>query len=154
MYNKEMITKPIALLATLLIFWAGSAMAFLQSDSSSLGLVKTMIAAKDEKVTTYASHTVHEYAVHRGSIRAYVSETGQVFAYTGHNQMGYPPLSLLGNYLGEYRAAVKQAHLHGRRALRIQTAHIRASISGPQGSLSWSISLQNLPVGVSPNDIR
>jgi hypothetical protein len=136
MYNKEMITKPIALLATLLIFWAGSAMAFLQSDSSSLGLVKTMIAAKDEKVTTYAS------------------ETGQVFAYTGHNQMGYPPLSLLGNYLGEYRAAVKQAHLHGRRALRIQTAHIRASISGPQGSLSWSISLQNLPVGVSPNDIR
>ncbi len=113
-----------------------------------------MIAAKDEKITTYASHTVHEYSVHRGKIRAYVSETGQIFAYTGHNQMGHPPLSLFGNYSSEYRAAVKQAHLHGRHALQIQTAHIRASMSGPQGALSWSISLTNLPAGVSPNDIQ
>jgi hypothetical protein len=113
-----------------------------------------MIAAKSEKVTAYSTHTVHEYSVRRGTIRAYVSLTGQIFAYTGHNQMGHPPLSLLGTYLDEYRTAVKQAHRYGRRPLRLSTAHIRAGMSGPQGALNWYLSIQNLPTGITPDDVR
>lgn len=143
-----------ALLAGLLLFPSLPANAFLKSDEGSLAIVKKMVAARDEKVTTYSAYTVHEYSVLRGTIRAYVSPAGQVFAYTGHNQMGHPPLALLGAYLGEYRSAVKQAHRYGRRPLRLSTAHIRAGISGPQGSLSWYLSLQNLPPGMSRDDIR
>jgi hypothetical protein len=149
-----MTKMPITFLVSLLTFWAMPAAAFLQSDEGSLSVVRLMIAAKDEKVTTYSTHSVHEYTVHRGTIRAYVSPTGQVFAYTGHNQMGHPPLTLLGSYLEEYRAAVKQSHRYGRRPLRLNTAHIRAGMSGPQGALNWYLSIQNLPAGVTQDDIR
>lgn len=143
-----------ALWAMALTLWAVPSFAFLRSDESSLSVVKGMIAAKSEKVTHYSTHTVHEYAVMRGTIRAYVSPAGQIFAYTGQNQMGHPPLALLGDYLEEYRAAVKQAHRYGRRPLRLNTSHIKAGMSGPQGRLNWYLSLQSLPEGVTQDDIR
>jgi hypothetical protein len=144
-----------AVLSALLIFQSISAQAFLKSDEQSLDAVKLLIAAKSDKVTNYSAHTVHEYAVVRGVIRAYVSANGQIFAYTGHNQMGHPPSALFGPYLKEYQAAVKQAHLkYGRRSLLVNTKHIHAGITGPQGSLSWYLTLQKLPSGVTRNDIR
>ncbi|MDR3606826.1 MAG: DUF2844 domain-containing protein [Oligoflexia bacterium] len=139
----------------LAVSWASPARAFLGSNENSLNVAKLLFAPRSEKITNRPSHTVHEYAVIRGVIRAYVSSNGDVFAYTGRDQMGHPPPELLGPYLKEYQDAVREARRkYGRRPLSINTAHIKAGISGPQGSLHWYIYLQNLPAGVSADDIQ
>jgi len=148
-------TGLFTIIAALLAFQVAPAFAFLQAEEQSLSAVKILLNAKSEKVTTFSAHTVHEYGVGRGVVRAYVSSNGQIFAYTGHNLKGHPHPALLGSFLPEYRAAVRQANRkYGRKPLRVNTPHLRAGISGPQGALHWYVFLQSLPTGVSREDVQ
>lgn len=127
---------------------------FLGEEESSLVALRLALSPKSETLVVHNSHKVYEFAVGRGVVRVYANLVGQIFAYTGHGLRNHPHPLLFGPYLNEFQAEERNSHKIGRHALSIHTPNIQVGIWGPQGNLHWYLSLQNLPSGVTQDDIQ
>lgn len=126
----------------------------LGGSEGSIEVVRLALHPTAENVTSRTTHTVHEFQVGEGLVRAYIAPSGQVFAYTAHGLRTQPDPALFGAYLGEFQAAARAFRAKGRRPLSLSTPNLTAAISGPQGLLHWSISLKALPPGVTLDDVQ
>jgi hypothetical protein len=136
---------------------APRARATLGEPETSVSRDRKALAAVARGTADHGTHSVHELERGGTTIREYVSPQGIVFAVTWAGLANPDLHTLLGSYAAEYEEAARQGggHAKGRRALRVEAAHVVVDRWGHMRDLHGRAYVPDLiPEGVSLDEIR
>ena len=135
---------------------AGPVQAALGESVDSVASDQTALAAKRVSKMVGNGYTVQELRSDSVTVREYVAPSGVVFAIAW-NGLIHPDLtSLLGTYIGEYRAALQHVpREYGSRHRKVETDQIVVEKWGQMRNLQGRAYVPALiPSGVSIDEIK
>jgi hypothetical protein len=139
------------------IFLTGSiAMAALGECADSVISDRKNFSAVQRAPITRNGYTIQEFQSGANVVREFISPTGVVFA-VAWNGLSHPDLTtLLGNYLDEYREALRQTpRERGRRQFKVKTNGVVVEKWGHMRSVHGRAYIPALiPSGVSIDEIK
>jgi Protein of unknown function (DUF2844) len=140
-----------------LSMWSLPALAALGGDLNSVQEDKAQMRATVEvkQMDAYAIHEIKD--AHGLQVREYVSATGKVFGVAWQGPFMPDLHQLLGSYLPQYSAAVKEEHTQhpGRRPLNIRQPGLVVETSGHMRAYYGRVYVPEMvPSAVNAGEIR
>lgn len=146
---------PIAVITFCLsVAAAAPALAALGGDAASVEADRAHVAGVVQKSASAGLFQLHEITTSVGTIREYLTPSGQVFAVAWTTKLSPDLQQLLGDRYAKYQEALTAQHPRPRQA-NVQLPDLEVHAGGHMRTFVGRAWLPDLiPAGVSPNDIR